>query len=108
MENNQRTLPSLLSPTMITMLFMVIFVGLGEKMAERFLPVYLVALGGSNFVVSFLNGTDNFLSAIYSFPGGYLSDKIGYKKTVIVFNIMAMFGFTIVILISTRWAIWLI
>ena len=105
MKNNQRTLPSLLSPTMITMLFMVIFVGLGEKMAERFLPVYLVALGGSNFVVSFLNGTDNFLSAIYSFPGGYLSDKIGYKKALIVFNIMAMFGFTIVILISTWWAV---
>ena len=33
--------------SMTTMLLLVVFVGLGEKMAERFLPLYLLALGGS-------------------------------------------------------------
>lgn len=87
-----------LNKTMLTMLIMVIFLGLGEHMAERFLPLYIVALGGSSIFVSFLNGMDNLLSALYSFPGGYLSDKIGYKKSLIVFTIMAMIGYLIVII----------
>ena len=51
---------------------MVVLVGLGEKMAERFLPIYLLALGGGILSIGFLNGMDNLLSALYSFPGGYL------------------------------------
>jgi len=96
---------SLLSPSMISLLFMVILVGMGEKMAERFLPLYLVALGGGALAVSSLNGMDNLLSALYSFPGGFLSDKIGYKRALIVFNIMAMFGYSLVIIINTWWAV---
>lgn len=106
MENkSKQSISSLFTPSMLTMMLMVIFVGLGEKLAERFLPVYLLAIGGTNFIVSALNGTDNFLSALYSFPGGYLSDKIGYKKALVVFNIMAMIGFSIVIILSTWWAV---
>ena len=35
-----------LQKSTIGMLFMVILVGMGERMAERFLPIYLIALGG--------------------------------------------------------------
>ena len=59
---------------MSTMLLLVILVGMGEKMAERFLPLYLLALGGSTWAVGLLNSMDNMLSALYSFPGGYLAE----------------------------------
>jgi len=91
--------------TLVTMLLMVILVGMGENMAERFLPIYVVALGGSALSVGFLNGTDNLLSALYSFPGGYLSDKLGYKRALLVFNLVAMLGYVIVILIPVWWAV---
>lgn len=78
---------------------MVILIGMGEKMAERFLPLYLIALGGSIYAVGFLNAMDNFLSAIYSFPGGYLAEKLGYKKSLMLFTAIALFGYAIVILI---------
>jgi MFS family permease len=81
------------------MLFMVILVGMGERMAERFLPIYLIALGGGAISIGLLNGLDNLLSALYAFPGGYLSDRVGTKKALLVFNVTAMFGFLIVILI---------
>ncbi len=81
------------------MLFMVILVGMGERMAERFLPIYLIALGAGPVVIGLLNGLDNLLSALYAFPGGYLSDRLGFKKALLVFNLFAMFGFLIVILI---------
>jgi len=87
-----------LKKSIVALLAMVILVGLGEKMAERFLPIYLLALGGGILSIGFLNGMDNLLSALYSFPGGYLSDRIGYKRALVVFNLIALFGYLIVIL----------
>jgi MFS family permease len=81
----------------IGVLGMVVLVGMGERMSERFLPVYLMALGGGAISIGLLNGLDNLLSALYSFPGGYLSDRIGTKRALLVFNLIAMAGFLIVI-----------
>jgi len=88
-----------LQKSTIGMLFMVILVGMGERMAERFLPIYLIALGGGPIVIGLLNGLDNLLSALYAFPGGYLSDRLGFKKALLVFNLFAMLGYLLVILI---------
>ncbi len=87
-----------LQKNIIALLTMVILVGMGERLAERFLPVYLLALGGGAISVGLLNGMDNLLSALYSFPGGYLSDRFGYKRALFFFNLIAMMGFLIVIL----------
>jgi MFS family permease len=82
------------------LLFMVVLVGMGERMAERFLPIYLLTLGGGVISIGLLNGLDNLLSAVYAFPGGYLSERIGTKRALLLFNFMAMVGFLIVILIT--------
>ena len=86
-----------LKRSIVALLAMVILVGLGEKMAERFLPIYLLALGGGILSVGFLNAMDNLLSALYSYPGGYMSDRFGYKKALLIFNLIAMSGYLIVI-----------
>ncbi|MEI7637235.1 MAG: MFS transporter [Syntrophus sp. (in: bacteria)] len=86
-----------LEKSIVALLAMGILVGLGEKMAERFLPIYLLALGGGVLSIGLLNAMDNLLSAFYSYPGGYLSDRFGYKKALFVFNLIAMFGYLIVI-----------
>ncbi len=80
------------------LLLMVILVGMGEKLSERFLPIYLLALGGGTLSIGLLNGMNNLLNALYSFPGGYLSDRLGYKKALLVFNLLALFGYAIVII----------
>jgi len=87
-----------LQRSMTALLSMVILVGLGEKMAERFLPLYLMAMGGGAISVGLLNGLDNLLSALYSLPGGYASDKLGYKRALLVFNLIAMSGYLVVII----------
>lgn len=87
------------------MLVMVILVGMGEKMAERFLPLYLIAMGGTPIVIGLLNGLDNLLSALYSYPGGWLTEKLGYKKALTIFNLMAIFGYLIVVLFPTWQAV---
>ena len=84
---------------------MVVLVGMGERMAERFLPIYIIALGGGAIAIGLLNAMDNLLSALYSFPGGYLSDRIGIKKSLLIFNLVAMTGFALVILIPAWQAV---
>jgi MFS family permease len=87
------------------LLLMVVLVAMGERMAERFLPIYLLALGGGVISIGLLNGLDNFLSAVSAFPGGYLSERIGAKRALLAFNFMAMAGFLIVILIPAWQAV---
>jgi MFS family permease len=77
------------------MLGMVTLVGLGEQMIRRFLPLYLTALGGGILSVGLLGGMDNLLSAFYSFPGGYLSDRWGHKKALVFFNLLTSVGYLI-------------
>jgi len=84
---------------------MVVLVGMGEKMAERFLPVYLIALGAGLQMPGVLNAMDNLLSALYSFPGGYLSDRLGHKRALLVFNLIALFGYAIVVAFPSWWAV---
>jgi MFS family permease len=80
-------------------LAMVVLVGMGERLAERFLPIYMLAVGGGVIAVGLLNAMDNMLSALYSFPGGYLSDRLGTRRALLVFNLVAMTGFAVVILV---------
>jgi len=94
-----------LKKNMVALLVMVVLVGLGEKMAERFLPLYLMALGGGVISVGLLNGMDNLLSALYSFPGGFASDRLGYKKALLLFNLIAIVGYLIVIIFPSWQAV---
>lgn len=87
-----------LKRSIVALLAMAVLVGLGEKMAERFLPIYLLALGGGVLAVGALNALDNLLSALYAYPGGYLSDRLGYKRALLVFNLVALGGYAVVIL----------
>lgn len=87
---------------MFGLLAMVVLVGMGEKMAERFLPIYMLALGGTAIAVGMLSGMDNLLSALYSLPGGWLSERLGTKRALLLFNLIAMAGFCVVIAVP-RW-----
>jgi MFS family permease len=89
----------------VGVLAMVVLVGMGERMAERFLPIYILALGGGVLAIGLLQAMDNLLSALYAFPGGYLSDRIGTKKSLLIFNLVAMAGFALVILVPAWQAV---
>lgn len=83
------------------LLSMAVLLGLGERMSERFLPIYILALGGGAVAIGILSGLNNLLGALYSFPGGYLADRIGTKRSLLVFNAMSIVGYLIVILFQS-------
>ena len=89
----------------IALLLMVILVGMGERMAERFLPIYLLALGGGILSIGYLNGANNLLNALYAYLGGYISDLLGYKRALLIFNLLAIVGYLIVIFIPVWHAV---
>lgn len=82
--------------SIVGILCMAVLVGMGERMSERFLPIYLVALGSGMLWPGFLNAINNLVSALYSFPGGWLAERIGPKKSLLIFNLMAIAGFALV------------
>ncbi len=86
-------------------LLTVVLMGMGEHMSERFLPIYLTALGGGALAVGGLQALDNLLSALYSLPGGYLAERIGAKRALLVFSMAAMLGFAVVIAIPAWQAV---
>jgi len=94
-----------LKKNVAALLGVVTLMELGERLAERFLPLYLMALGGGAFSVGLLNGLDNLLSALYSYPGGYISDKLGYRRAMVLFNSVAMAGYVVVIVIPSWQAV---
>ncbi len=82
--------------SIVGILCMAVLVGMGERMSERFLPIYLIALGSGMLWPGFLNAINNLVSALYSFPGGWLAERIGPKRALLVFNLMAIAGFALV------------
>ncbi|MBF0611870.1 MAG: MFS transporter [Magnetococcales bacterium] len=81
----------------VGLLLMVVLMGLGERMAERFLPIYLMALGGGAWSVGLLGAMDNLLSAIYALVGGHLADRYGLKRSLLWINLVAMAGYALAI-----------
>jgi MFS family permease len=68
---------------------------LGFQMTNRFLPEYMVALGASGFVVGLFGTVGNVISAVYPYPGGAVSDRIGSRYALTVFGLLSTLGFVV-------------
>ncbi|QCC46889.1 MFS transporter [Halobellus limi] len=77
---------------LVLSLAMFVF-SLGFQMTNRFLPEYLVALGASGFVVGLFGTVGNVVSAVYPYPGGAVSDRIGSRYALTLFGLVSTLGF---------------
>ncbi|MFB6227628.1 MAG: MFS transporter [Halobacteriales archaeon] len=66
---------------------------LGFQMTSRFLPEYIVALGASGFVVGLFGTVSNIISAVFPYPGGAISDRIGSRYALTLFGLISTLGF---------------
>ncbi|MEX2189175.1 MAG: MFS transporter [Bacteroidota bacterium] len=66
---------------------------LGEELWLAFLPAYLVALGASGLFVGAFSSLKDLLDGLYQYPGGWLSDRIGLKRSLMVFTGVALAGY---------------
>jgi MFS family permease len=85
----------------------IFFIAWGEELWARYVPNYLIALGGSVIAVSAYGALKDLLDAVYQFPGGVLTARLGQKRSLLLFNLLALAGYAVFAL-ATRWWVLLI
>ncbi|MFW6018401.1 MAG: MFS transporter [Halapricum sp.] len=68
---------------------------LGFQMTSRYLPEYMAALGASGFVIGLYGTVGNVISAVYPYPGGAISDRIGSRYALTLFGLLSTAGFAV-------------
>src|SRR5438128_510375 len=69
--------------------------GFGEELWFRYLPEYLRVLGGSAFAVGLFGTAKDLLDAAYAYPGGVLSDRLGTRRSLLLFGSLTAAGFAV-------------
>ncbi|HKO96653.1 MAG TPA: MFS transporter [Pyrinomonadaceae bacterium] len=80
----------------------VFLVGLGEELWKKYLPKYLEALGASAPIIGLFGTAENFLDAVYQYPGGWLADRVGRRRAFLVLLTLALGGY-LIYLFSSSW-----
>jgi MFS family permease len=88
-----------LKRNIVVLLISIVVIGTGEELWKFFVPKYLQVLGAGVFIIGFCDALTTFLGAVYAFPGGVLTDKIGHRRSLIVFNLISLAGYALVLLV---------
>ena len=80
----------------------VFLLGLGEELWKKFLPKYLEVLGASAPIIGLFGTAETFFDAIYQYPGGWLTDRVGRRKAFLFFVVLASTGY-LIYLLSPSW-----
>jgi MFS family permease len=85
------------------LLIVLVLAGTGEKLWLGFAPKYLQTLGASILVIGLFDALQTLLGALYAYPGGWLTDRWGQRKSLMLFSALALGGYTLVLV----WHHWL-
>ena len=66
---------------------------LSFQMTGRYVPEYLRVLGTGATVVGLYGSVGNFIGALYPYPGGAISDRLGSRLSLTVFGTLSSAGF---------------
>lgn len=68
---------------------------LGEELWQAYLPAYLAALGAGGLAVGAFASTRELLDSLYQVPGGWITDRVGYRRALLIFTAIATLGYFI-------------
>lgn len=70
-------------------------VGLGESLWTKFMPRYLQALGAPAYAIGAYGTALDLLDGLYQYPGGWLGDRLGRRRALLLFVGVAIVGYLI-------------
>ena len=87
----------------VLLLAALVLAGTGERIWIGFVPKYLLILGASAWIIGLFDGLQTFLGAVYAYPGGWLTDRLGVRRSLLLFSALSLVGYLLVLL----WQHWL-
>ena len=85
------------------MLVALVLAGTGEKLWLGFAPKYLQTLGAGILIIGAFDALQTLLGALYAYPGGWLTDRWGQRRALMLFSVVSLAGYCVVLL----WQHWL-
>ena len=85
------------------LLVALVLAGTGEKHWLGFAPKYLQTLGASILIIGLFDALQTLLGALYAYPGGWLTDRWGQRRSLMLFSALSLAGYTLVLV----WHHWL-
>ena len=71
----------------------VFLLALGENFWKRFIPKYLEALGAPVTAIGLFGACQDLLDGVYQYPGGWIGDRYGRRRALVLFVGLAMLGY---------------
>ena len=68
---------------------------LGFQMTGRYMPRYVSVLGAGSVAIGLYGSFGNLVSAVYPYPGGAFSDRVGSRVALTAFGLASTVGFLI-------------
>jgi MFS family permease len=84
-----------LEPNIVAVSGAVFLLALGENLWKRFIPKYLEALGASVTVIGLFGTCQDFLDGVYQYPGGWIGDRYGRRRALVLFVVLAVIGYSL-------------
>ncbi|HJZ83309.1 MAG TPA: MFS transporter [Pyrinomonadaceae bacterium] len=81
----------------------VFLLGFGEELWKKFLPKYLEALGATVPVIGLFGTAEDFLDAVYQYPGGWIADRSGRRNAFLLFLGLAVIGYFVYLFGPSWW-----
>jgi MFS family permease len=85
------------------LLVALLLVGTGERLWLGFAPKYLQTLGASILIIGLFDALQTLLGALYAYPGGWLTDRWGQRRSLMLFSTISLAGYILVLV----WHHWL-
>jgi MFS family permease len=85
------------------LLVALVLAGTGERLWLGFAPKYLQTLGASILIIGLFDALQTLLGALYAYPGGWLTDRWGQRRSLMLFSALSLAGYALVLV----WHHWL-
>ncbi len=79
------------------LLVALVLAGTGERLWLGFAPKYLEQLGAGIFIIGLFDALQTLLGAVYAYPGGWLTDRWGERRSLMLFNGLSSVGYLLVL-----------
>ncbi|HSF40532.1 MAG TPA: MFS transporter [Thermoanaerobaculia bacterium] len=84
-----------LERNIVAMLLTFLVLGMGEELWVRFVPKYLEILGAGVSGIALYGMLRDLLDAVYPYPGGWITDRMGRRAALVLFALLAIAGYAL-------------